>query len=181
MPAHRENTARADLGLQRMHVPHFHFIFQAMIFAALLESGTGAVHAINERIANIWRSKHGSEIEPKAPRNRCSQPADRLHVHRAALRSCRVDSERVLRTRLCFDRDLCAAAAHGRHLPVDATVRRSRGVPMKKLLPMFLIAAMPAVAAPPTDFDARVEALRRSIGVPGRDDNVVERKFRWFL
>ena len=52
---------------------------------------------------------------------------------------------------------------------------------MKKLLPMFLIAAMPAVAAPPTDFDARVEALRRSIGVPGRDDNVVERKFRWFL
>lgn len=49
-----------------MHVPHFHFIFQAMIFAALLESGTGAVHAINERIANIWRSKHGSEIGPKA-------------------------------------------------------------------------------------------------------------------
>ena len=49
-----------------MHVPHFHFIFQAMIFAALLESGTGAVHARNERIANIWRSKHGSEIGPKA-------------------------------------------------------------------------------------------------------------------
>ena len=49
-----------------MHVPHFHFIFQAMIFAALLESGTGAVHAINERSANIWRSKHGSEIGPKA-------------------------------------------------------------------------------------------------------------------
>ena len=37
-----------------------------MIFAALLESGTGAVHAINERSANIWRSKHGSEIGPKA-------------------------------------------------------------------------------------------------------------------
>ena len=26
-------------------------MFQAMIFAALLESGTGAVHAINERVA----------------------------------------------------------------------------------------------------------------------------------
>ena len=48
-----------------MRVPLFHFAFQAMIFAALLESGTGAVHAINERIANLWRSKHGSEIGPK--------------------------------------------------------------------------------------------------------------------
>ena len=37
---------------------------------------------------------------------------------------------------------------------------------MKKLLPAFLSAAMPAVAAPPTDFDARVKALRRSIGLP---------------
>ena len=48
-----------------MHVPHFHFIFQAMIFAALLESGIDAVQAINERIANLWRSKHGGEIVPK--------------------------------------------------------------------------------------------------------------------
>ena len=52
---------------------------------------------------------------------------------------------------------------------------------MKKLWLVFLIATMSAAAAPPTDFDARVEGLRRSIGVPGRDDNVVERKFRWFL
>ena len=37
-----------------------------MIFAALLESGTGAVHAINERIANLWHLKHRQEIGPKA-------------------------------------------------------------------------------------------------------------------
>src|SRR5258705_7299749 len=28
-----------------------------MIFAALLESGTGAVHAINERIDKVWRRR----------------------------------------------------------------------------------------------------------------------------
>ena len=49
---------------------------------------------------------------------------------------------------------------------------------MKKLLPVFLIAAMPAVAAPPTDFDARVKALRRSIEPAPGNDNAVERKFR---
>ena len=37
---------------------------------------------------------------------------------------------------------------------------------MKKLFSAFLTSTMPAVAAPPTDFDTRVEALRRSIGVP---------------
>lgn len=45
---------------------------------------------------------------------------------------------------------------------------------MKKLLLVFLIATMPAVAAPPTDFDVRVDALRRSIGVPGMAIAIVE-------
>ena len=30
-----------------------------MIFAALLESGTGAVHAINERVSFAWRTRSG--------------------------------------------------------------------------------------------------------------------------
>jgi uncharacterized membrane protein YkvI len=34
----------------------FHVVFQLMIFAALLESGTGFVHAINERLASVIRS-----------------------------------------------------------------------------------------------------------------------------
>lgn len=41
----------SDYILARLGHPAFHVLFQAMIFAALLESGTGAVHAINERIA----------------------------------------------------------------------------------------------------------------------------------
>ena len=45
---------------------------------------------------------------------------------------------------------------------------------MKKLWLVFLIATVPAVAAPPIDFDARVEALRRSIGVPGMAIAIVE-------
>ena len=42
----------SDFMLVRLGHPIFHLLFQAMIFAALLESGTGAVHAINERIAH---------------------------------------------------------------------------------------------------------------------------------
>lgn len=42
----------SDHMLVRLHSPAFHVAFQVMIFAALLESGTGAVHAINERIAH---------------------------------------------------------------------------------------------------------------------------------
>ncbi|WP_313537004.1 hypothetical protein [Sphingomonas sp.] len=41
----------SDFMLVRLGHPIFHLLFQLMIFAALLESGTGAVHAVNERIA----------------------------------------------------------------------------------------------------------------------------------
>ena len=45
---------------------------------------------------------------------------------------------------------------------------------MKKFLFLFLVATAHAVAAPPTGFDARVEALRKSIGVPGMAIAIVE-------
>ena len=45
---------------------------------------------------------------------------------------------------------------------------------MKKLLLLFLVASAHAVAAPPAGFDARVEALRHSIGVPGMAIAIVE-------
>jgi uncharacterized membrane protein YkvI len=51
-------TLPSDFLLQRMDVPWFHVLFQLMIFAALLESGAGAVHAINERIDNARRRHH---------------------------------------------------------------------------------------------------------------------------
>ncbi len=52
-------TLPSDFLLQRMGLPWFHLLFQLMIFAALLESGTGAVHAINERIDHAWRRRQG--------------------------------------------------------------------------------------------------------------------------
>jgi uncharacterized membrane protein YkvI len=50
-------TLPSDYLLRQLNAPVFHLLFQAMIFAALLESGTGAVHAINERIAGVVRRR----------------------------------------------------------------------------------------------------------------------------
>jgi uncharacterized membrane protein YkvI len=47
----------SDFLLQRLQLPAFHALFQLMIFSALLESGAGAVHAINERIASAYRRR----------------------------------------------------------------------------------------------------------------------------
>ncbi|MDE2137112.1 MAG: hypothetical protein KGJ68_06715, partial [Gammaproteobacteria bacterium] len=40
----------------------FRYLFQLMIFAALLESGTGFVHAINERVGHAFRRRRGREL-----------------------------------------------------------------------------------------------------------------------
>ena len=47
----------SDFLLRQMGVPLFHLLFQLMIFAALLESGVGAVHSINERIASVLHAR----------------------------------------------------------------------------------------------------------------------------
>jgi uncharacterized membrane protein YkvI len=49
-----------------MNLPVFHVLFQLMIFSALLESGTGGAHAINERIAQAWRARRGRELATRA-------------------------------------------------------------------------------------------------------------------
>jgi uncharacterized membrane protein YkvI len=54
-------TLPSDYMLARLGVPIFHLIFQLMIFAALLESGTGAVHAVNQRVAGVLR-EHAREL-----------------------------------------------------------------------------------------------------------------------
>ncbi len=56
----------SDYLLQRMNLPVFHVTFQLMIFAALLESGTGGVHAVNERIAHAYRSRYQRELSERA-------------------------------------------------------------------------------------------------------------------
>ncbi len=65
-PQIASETLPSDFLLQRMGVPWFHLLFQLMIFAALLESGTGAVHAINERIDKAWRRRHAAPLAHRA-------------------------------------------------------------------------------------------------------------------
>lgn len=55
-------TLPSDFLLRQLNVPAFHWLFQIMIFAALLESGAGAVHAINERVAGVVRRRRGIEL-----------------------------------------------------------------------------------------------------------------------
>jgi uncharacterized membrane protein YkvI len=56
----------SDFLLQRLNFPAFHFLFQLMIFLALLESGTGCVHAFNERIAEAYAARKGVSLSKSA-------------------------------------------------------------------------------------------------------------------
>ena len=52
-------TLPSDFLLKRLNFPAFHLLFQLMIFLALLESSTGFVHAINERVALAYGARAG--------------------------------------------------------------------------------------------------------------------------
>ncbi|WP_372783210.1 hypothetical protein [Phenylobacterium sp.] len=53
-PTIAQQVLPSDFLLGQLGLPAFRILFQTMIFAALLESGTGGVHAINERIAHAY-------------------------------------------------------------------------------------------------------------------------------
>jgi uncharacterized membrane protein YkvI len=59
-------TLPSDFLLQRLNFPAFHYLFQLMIFLALLESGTGCVHAFNERIAQAYAARKGGSLSKAA-------------------------------------------------------------------------------------------------------------------
>lgn len=61
-PGIATETLPSDFMLERLGMPLFHLLFQLMIFSALLESGVGAVHAINERVAVAWHAKLGGTL-----------------------------------------------------------------------------------------------------------------------
>jgi uncharacterized membrane protein YkvI len=61
-PQIADSTLPSDYLLQRLDLPLFRYLFQLMIFAALLESGTGFVHAINERVGHAWRRRYQLEL-----------------------------------------------------------------------------------------------------------------------
>src|SRR3954467_3638540 len=65
-PEVQSATLPSDFMLQRIGIPAFHLLFQAMIFSALLESGTSSVHAINERIDHAWQARRGKSLSHRA-------------------------------------------------------------------------------------------------------------------
>ncbi|WP_445191572.1 YkvI family membrane protein [Sphingomonas sp. Tas61C01] len=81
LPAIADAVLPSDYILTRLGHPLFHVAFQLMIFAALLESGTGAVHAINERVAHAGRLT--------------LRPATRALLALALLLPCMLLAERV--------------------------------------------------------------------------------------
>ena len=81
LPGIADAVLPSDYILTRLGHPLFHVAFQLMIFAALLESGTGAVHAINERVAHAGRLT--------------LRPATRALLALALLLPCMLLAERV--------------------------------------------------------------------------------------
>lgn len=63
-PEIMDATLPSDFLLQRLGSPLFHYLFQLMVFSALLESGASAVHAFNERVDQAWKRRHGAPLGP---------------------------------------------------------------------------------------------------------------------
>ena len=61
-----DETLPSDFMLQQLGMPLFHLLFQFMIFAALLESGAGSVHAINERVDAARRARGHAPLGRRA-------------------------------------------------------------------------------------------------------------------
>ncbi|AWV06091.1 YkvI family membrane protein [Marilutibacter maris] len=61
-PAVADAALPSDYLLQRLDRPLFRQLFQAMVFVALLETGVGVVHALNERMAASWRAHRGERF-----------------------------------------------------------------------------------------------------------------------
>jgi uncharacterized membrane protein YkvI len=59
-------TLPADTLLQQLDLPVFRVLFQIMIFAALFESGSGIVHAVNQRVAHSWTQTSGKPLRLQA-------------------------------------------------------------------------------------------------------------------
>jgi uncharacterized membrane protein YkvI len=64
-PQIMDATLPSDFLLQRLDMPWFHYVFQLMVFSALLESGASAVHAFNERVDKAWQRRRGAPLGPR--------------------------------------------------------------------------------------------------------------------
>ncbi len=54
----------SDFLLRQIGAPWLHFLFQAMIFCALLETGVGIVNGVNERVNAAFQARRGAPVSP---------------------------------------------------------------------------------------------------------------------
>jgi uncharacterized membrane protein YkvI len=59
-------TLPSDFLLRQLNMPAFSIAFQLMIFIALLESGVGILHGLNERIAGVYEARRGRTLSARA-------------------------------------------------------------------------------------------------------------------
>lgn len=59
-------TLPSEFLLRQLDMPLFHIAFQLMILVALLESGVGIIHGLNERISGAYRARRGKDLSPRA-------------------------------------------------------------------------------------------------------------------
>jgi uncharacterized membrane protein YkvI len=59
-PAILESTVPANYLLEMIGSRGFQLVFQVVLFGTLVETGTGLIHAVNERIANVYAEKNAS-------------------------------------------------------------------------------------------------------------------------
>ncbi len=90
----------SDFLLQRLNFPAFHYLFQLMIFLALLESGTGCVHAFNERIAEAYAARKGGSLSKSARLWITGALLAGLDILGGAIRTGDFDRARLSRPRL---------------------------------------------------------------------------------
>lgn len=59
-------TLPSEFLLRQLNLPIFHLFFQLMILVALLESGVGIIHGLNERIAGFYQVRRGKKLSARA-------------------------------------------------------------------------------------------------------------------
>ena len=62
-PGIEAETLPSNFMLERLGNPLFQIAFQFMIFTALLESGVGAIHSINERVDHVLTSRQNTNLK----------------------------------------------------------------------------------------------------------------------
>lgn len=61
-PGIEAETLPSNFMLEKLNSPLFQLAFQLMIFTALLESGVGAIHSINERVDHVLMTRRDSGL-----------------------------------------------------------------------------------------------------------------------